>query len=150
MIDRVLDAAQAMFINQITGGSDDKKVPDVLVEHDFRRCARIGAPEDDGERMLRLRGLRAARGGWFARRNFAVHKTRISFLELGERGIRAHGSDWMICGKNKRDDTNQTDERDECEFGGGLHIIRLRVCRCEDSEREQDLALPGQLKKSTC
>jgi hypothetical protein len=51
----------------------------------------------------------------------------------------------MICGKDKRDDAKQADERDECEFGCGLHL-GLRVCRCEAIEREQDLTKAKHLK----
>ena len=112
----------AMSCDQIAGVPGHEKISDVLVEDHFRRCARIRATENDGERMLRLSRLRAASGGGFALRNFAADKTRISFLELGERRIRAHRSDWMICGKNKRDNAKQTNERDEYKFWCGLHF----------------------------
>src|SRR5438477_9387100 len=68
--------------------------------------------------MLGLRGLRASRGGRFAAGNFAADKTRISFLELRKRRIRAHGSDRMIHAKNTCNGAKQTNERD---LGWDLH-----------------------------
>ena len=89
MVDRVFDASQGVFVNQIAGGPDHKKVPDVLVEYDFGSCAGVRAAENNGKRMLRLGGLRAPGGGGFAFGDFAAGKTGVAFFEFGERGIRA-------------------------------------------------------------
>lgn len=61
---RVFDAAQRMVVDQIASRANDEKVTQVLVEDQLRRNARIGASDDDGERMLRLGRLprRAAVG----------------------------------------------------------------------------------------
>src|SRR6266404_1567535 len=121
MLDRVFDAAQNLVIDQVASVPDYEEIADVLIENDFGRRARIGATEDDGKRMLRLSCLRAPGGGRFALRNFAADKTRISFLEFGERGIRADRSDRMICAKNNRNDSKQTNEHSEfgCDMHGG-------------------------------
>src|SRR5882672_5519286 len=102
MVDRVFDASQGVFVNEIAGGPDHKKVPDVLVEYDFGSCAGIRAAENDGKRMLRLSGLRALGGGGLALGDFAAGKTVIAFFEFGERGIRVDGRSWMVCAKDKR------------------------------------------------
>src|SRR6202030_2416070 len=94
-------------------GADDEKIADVLVENNFGSRARIGAAEDDRERMLRLGRFRAPGGGWFALRNFAADKTRVAFLEFGQRCVRADRSSWMIHRKDKRNDAKQTNERNQ-------------------------------------
>src|SRR6266404_1476884 len=113
MLDPVLDAAQSMVIDQVAGVPNDKNIANGLIENNFGRRAGIGAAENDCKRMLGLSRLGAARCGRFACRNFAVHKTRVAFLEFGQRRIRAHRSDWMICGKNKHNYAKQTNERDQ-------------------------------------
>src|SRR4029077_18826122 len=75
MFDPVFDAAQSVVVDQIAGVPDYENISDVLIKDDFGRRARIRASENDGERMLRLSGLRAAGGCRFALRNFAADKT---------------------------------------------------------------------------
>ncbi len=120
MFNRVFDAPKNVIIDQVASVPDYKKIADVLIENDFRSSPRIGAAEDNSEWMLRLRRLRTAGGRRLACRNFAANKTRISFLKFRQCGIRAHRSDWMICGKNNRNDAKQTNERDQ--FGCSLHL----------------------------
>ena len=79
----VLDAAQGIIIDQISGGPDDKKVPDALIEDDFGSGPRISASDDDGKRMLRLRGGGAARGHRLARAHFTLSEIVRSQLSNG-------------------------------------------------------------------
>src|SRR5438876_10728365 len=86
--DCVFDAAQRMVVDQIASRANDEKVTQVLVEDQLRRNARIGASDDDGERVLRLRRLRPTRCGWLALGYLTRGKPEIAFLEFGECGIR--------------------------------------------------------------
>ena len=58
---RKLDAADLRRRDDVAGDADDEQIAEPLVEHDFRRHARIGAAEDDGERLLAGGDLDAAR-----------------------------------------------------------------------------------------
>ena len=91
MFDRVFDAAQSVVIDEVAGVPNHEKVPDVLVEDDFWRCAGVCATEDDGKRMLRLCGLRTLGRRGLAFGDFAAGKTGITLFEFGERDIRADG-----------------------------------------------------------
>src|SRR6266550_8531389 len=91
MVDCVLDAAQRIVIHQIAGRANDEEVPDVLIENDFGRGARISAADDDGKRMLVLRGFRAARGDRFASAHFALSKALVAGLQTTKSLVGCHG-----------------------------------------------------------
>ena len=61
-----------------------KEVADVLIENDLGRRPRISAADNDGERMLRLRGFRAARGDRFARAHFTIGEPLVAGLQTTE------------------------------------------------------------------
>ena len=52
VFDRVFNAAQGVIVDQIAGIPGHKKIPDVLIEDNLGRSARIGADHNNGERML--------------------------------------------------------------------------------------------------
>ena len=92
---RKLDAADLRRRDDIAGDADDEQIAEPLVEHDFRRHARVGAAEDDGERLLAGSDLRAAR---FARQRIvaadvgneatvAVSKALKCFGRRNHRGV---------------------------------------------------------------
>src|SRR5437588_4423444 len=104
MVDRVFDASQGVFVNEIAGGPDHKKVPDVLVEDDFGSCAGVRAAENDGKRMLRLGGLRALGGSRLTLGDFAAGKTGVPFFKFGQRGISADRGNGMFGSQDQSDD----------------------------------------------
>src|SRR5205823_5659495 len=82
---RELDAAHLRRGDNIAGNADDKKVTQALVEHDLCRDARIGAPENNGKRGLRLREFNALQS--FGARRAAVdsrEEAAIAFLKTFE------------------------------------------------------------------
>src|SRR5438046_10220084 len=97
MVDRVFDASQGVFVNEIAGGPDHKKVPDVLVEDDFGSCAGVRAAENNGERVLLLGCLCAPGGGGFTLGDLTRGKTEITLLEFGQRGISADRGNRRLC-----------------------------------------------------
>src|SRR5437762_14360000 len=54
MIDRILDAPQALIVDHISCHADHKQIAEPLIEYDLGRNARIGAAENDRKRMLNL------------------------------------------------------------------------------------------------
>src|SRR6266446_2711921 len=54
MIDRILDAPQALIVDHISCHSDHKQIAEPLIEYDLGRHARISAAENDRKRMLTL------------------------------------------------------------------------------------------------
>jgi hypothetical protein len=81
---RVLDAAQRIIIYEIAGCADDEEVPDALIENNFRRCARIGATDDDRKGVLVLRSFRAASGDRLAGAYFAAGKALVARFQSRE------------------------------------------------------------------
>src|SRR5437762_3217070 len=59
MIDRVLDAAQAMIADHVAGHAQDKQIAESLIEYDLGRNTRVGAAKNDSKRMLTFRQLLA-------------------------------------------------------------------------------------------
>ena len=55
-----LDAADLRRGDDVAGDTDDKKVTKALIEDVLRRHPRIGASENDGERLLTRRQLATA------------------------------------------------------------------------------------------
>jgi len=49
---RELDAAHLRRGDDVAGNADDEQVAQPLIKHDLRGHARVGATEDDGERLL--------------------------------------------------------------------------------------------------
>ena len=84
MFDPVLDTAQRIVIHQIARRPNDEKIPDILIEDDFGRGPRIGASDNNGERMLRLRRFRAARRDRFARAYFTGREPLVAGLQTTE------------------------------------------------------------------
>src|SRR5687768_6593656 len=58
---RELDAADLRRSDDVSGNPDDEQVAQALVEDDLRGHARVGASENDGERLLARRQLGAPR-----------------------------------------------------------------------------------------
>ena len=92
---RELDAADLRRRDDIAGDADDEQIAEPLVEHDFRRHARVGTAKDDGERFLARGDLCAAR---FARQRIvaadvgdettvAVSKALQGFGRWNHRGV---------------------------------------------------------------
>jgi hypothetical protein len=54
---RELHASHLRRCDDVAGDADDEQVAEALVEHDLGGHARIGAAEDDGERLLAGRQL---------------------------------------------------------------------------------------------
>src|SRR5688572_5022244 len=61
LLGRELDAADLRRRDDVARDANHKQVSEALIEHDLGRDARIGATEDDRERLLPLRDLLAAR-----------------------------------------------------------------------------------------
>ena len=80
MLDRIFDAAKGMVINKISRGADDEEIADPLFENDLRRSAGVGTGQNDGEWVLRLRGLRAFGGRGLAGGDLAAGKAAIAFF----------------------------------------------------------------------
>src|SRR5207244_1842977 len=55
MIDRVLDASQAVIVDYVASYSYHEQIAEPLIENDFGRNTRIGATDNNGERMLTFR-----------------------------------------------------------------------------------------------
>ena len=140
MFDRILDAAQSVVIDEVAGVPNHEKVPDVLVEDDFWRCAGICAAENDGKRMLCLGGLCTLGRRGLAFGDFAAGKTGITLFEFSERGICADGRSFLLCARDKRREAKQTDGRNEGEFGCDVHF-RWLVMANEGRERKQHLTI---------
>lgn len=49
---RKLDTADVRWGDDVAGHTDDEQVAQALMENDFRRHPRVGAAENDGERLL--------------------------------------------------------------------------------------------------
>src|SRR3977135_1185982 len=84
MLHRVLDAPQRMIIHQISGRANDEEVTNGLIKNNFGRRARISASDNDGKRMLVLRGFGAAGGGRLARADLASSKSLVARLQTAE------------------------------------------------------------------
>ena len=54
LLGRELDAADLRRRDDVAGNADDEQVAEPLIEHDLGRHARVGAAEDDRERLLPL------------------------------------------------------------------------------------------------
>src|SRR3954449_13238357 len=101
MFDRVFDAAEGVFIHEITGCANNEEIANVLIEDNFGSGARVGAGKYDGKRMLRLRSFGSFGRSRFAGRIFAAGKARIALFEFCERGICVDGSAMIVSGKDK-------------------------------------------------
>ena len=58
-----LDAADQRRRDDVAGDADDEEIAEALIEHELGGHTRIGAAEDDRERLLAVRDFRAAPGG---------------------------------------------------------------------------------------
>ena len=58
-----LDAADLRRRDDVAGDADDEQIAEPLIEDDLGRHARVGAAEDDRERLLPASARRGARGG---------------------------------------------------------------------------------------
>ena len=84
--DRILDAAESEVLDEITRSPNDEESAEPLVEHEFRCHARIGAGDDDGERVLRGCALRALPGERLSGGHFGVHVTAVALEQFRECG----------------------------------------------------------------
>src|SRR5437762_6865279 len=84
MIDRILDAPQALIVDHISCHADHKQIAEPLIEYDLGRNARIGAAENDRKRMLTLCQFFSflARLAWMLW--IAVRVASISSFEPGD------------------------------------------------------------------
>src|SRR6266480_5055179 len=109
MIDCILNTSQAVIVDHVPGHSEDEQIAETLINHDFGRHTRIGAIDNDRERMLALCQFYASfrRLTWMLQ--IAVRVAAITFLEFGDRlgrrnnwliGMsRVSGSDHLVCTK---------------------------------------------------
>src|SRR5689334_2113247 len=65
-IDSVLDASQALIVEDIARYSHDEQIAEPFIEDNFGWHTRIGTTEDDGKRVLALRQFRASFSGLLA------------------------------------------------------------------------------------
>ena len=82
---RELHAADLRGRNHVAGHADHEQVAEPLIENDLGRHARVGATQDDRERLLALRELVAPRGA-HARIALPIgNETPIAFAQQGKR-----------------------------------------------------------------
>lgn len=79
----VLDAPQDLGPDHVVSGTDDEEVPEALVEDDLCGQSRVGASEDDGERVL-TGGQLGTAGGVLVR---MLDRARYEALVAGEEGV---------------------------------------------------------------
>jgi hypothetical protein len=94
----IFDAAERMIVNQVARRANDEKVTEVLIENQFRRNSGIGASDDDGERVLVLRSLRATGGHRLAGGDGTLGESLVASLESTERFSRYDGCRCRIRG----------------------------------------------------
>ena len=63
------DAADLRRRDDVAGDADHEQIAEALIEHELRRHARVGTPENDGERLLRRHLNRAPHAARRARRD---------------------------------------------------------------------------------
>src|SRR6266545_2420876 len=85
MIDCILNASQAVIVDHVPGHSVDEQIAETLIKHDLGRHTRIGAIDNDRERMLTLCQLCAPFGRLTGMLQIAVRVTAIAFFQLGDR-----------------------------------------------------------------
>jgi len=89
MLDGILDTPYGRIIGGMTGRSNDEQVTEAPVEDDFRRDARIRAPDHDSEGVL-LFGHRATPLDRMIRmQGFGSDDPSISFEQLPQRFVRS-------------------------------------------------------------
>jgi hypothetical protein len=85
------DTADLRWRNDVAGDADDEEIAEALVEDDFRRHARIGAAQNNRERLLAGGNLYAAR---FTSKGIVVtdvrHKPVIAVFQALEGVLRWH------------------------------------------------------------
>jgi hypothetical protein len=115
MFHRILNAAQGIIIDQISGGPNDKKVTDALIEDYFGRSPRIRASHNDGKRMLRLRSGGAALSHRLARAHLALSESLVPSLQTAESLI---GRDRWSGGIGSYRQASESDDRQRRENRG--------------------------------
>ena len=58
----IFEAREAVIVEEIAGEAHDEDVAGPLIEQQFGRDAAVGAAEDRGDRILRVRALGTAEG----------------------------------------------------------------------------------------
>ena len=86
-----LDAADLRRRDDVSGHADHEQIAQALVEHDLRGHARVGAPEDDRERLLGVRQLGPP--GLTQERRRTVHVGREPEVPGSEPAERLGGRD---------------------------------------------------------
>jgi hypothetical protein len=79
-----LDAADLRRSYYVSGNADDEQVAQALIEDEFGRGAGVRAPQDDRERLLAVKELRATRITSKCLPGCARGKSPIAFLKPGE------------------------------------------------------------------
>jgi hypothetical protein len=90
VIDCVFNASQVFIVDDVSGDAADEQITETLIKNNLRRHPRIGATDDDGERMLRLCQFCAPCRRLTGMLQIAAGITTIAFLELGDRFRRSY------------------------------------------------------------
>ena len=131
-----LDAPDLRRRDDVAGHADDEQVAQALVEHDLGRHARIGAAENDGERLLRQpRARRAASGSSVLWPRSRWRRT------AGFRRAGARGRQWLK--SSKRHDINRGAQTPKHPFASAAYLTRSMATKGAAIEQSASGTLTG-------